>query len=255
MTPSAALREARRLVAGARRAVAFTGAGVSTASGIPDFRSPGGVWSRYRPVSIQEFLASDEARRRYWRYKAESFGAMAAARPNAAHAALAQLEAGDRLEGVITQNIDGLHQAAGSRRVIELHGTNRQVHCLTCRRSCPSDQIHARLQAGDEVPVCEECGGWLKPATVSFGQSLPHDVLEGAFALARQADLMLVLGSSLVVYPAAAIPEAAAAKGVDLVIVNREPTPLDGQAAAVLHGPVEELVPRLAGGLRAIGAR
>jgi NAD-dependent deacetylase len=246
-TTGPGIAEAQRLLAAARRAVAFTGAGISTGSGIPDFRSPGGVWTRYQPVSIQEFLADGEARRRYWQYKAESFTALAAARPNPGHAALAQMEAGGRLSGVITQNIDGLHQAAGSRRVIELHGTNREVRCLSCRRAYPTEEIHARLQAGDEVPVCA-CGGWLKPATISFGQSLPEEVLQAAFDLAGEADLMLVLGSSLLVYPAAAIPEAAASRGVGLIIVNREPTPLDAMADVVLHGPLEALLPRLQAG-------
>jgi NAD-dependent protein deacetylase/lipoamidase len=247
MSGQPALDVARRLLAGAQRAVAFTGAGVSTASGIPDFRSPGGVWSRYRPVPIQEFLASEEARRRYWRYKQESYAALAGARPNAAHAALARLEAEGRLRGVITQNVDGLHQAAGSRRVIELHGTNRRVECLECHVSFPADEIQARLEAGCRVPLCDACGGLLKPATVSFGQALRDDVLKDALTLARAADVLLVLGSSLQVYPAAGIPEAAAEEGADLLVVNRDPTPLDARAAVVLHGEVEDLLPSLVG--------
>ncbi len=239
----AVLDSARRLVRASRRAAAFTGAGVSTASGVSDFRSPGGIWSRYRPVTIQEFLASEEARRRYWLYKKETYAEVAAARPNAAHLALARLEAAGRLLGVITQNIDGLHQEAGSRRVLELHGTNRRVECLSCRRAYPAAEIQQRLLAGAAIPTCDSCGGLLKPATVSFGQSLPADVLAGAFELARTADLLLVLGSSLLVYPAAAIPEAAAEAGVPVLIVNREQTPLDHLAAVVLHGPVEEVLP------------
>jgi NAD-dependent deacetylase len=239
------IENARRLVAASRRAVAFTGAGVSTASGVPDFRSPGGIWSRYRPVTIQEFKASEEARRRYWLYKKETFAAFAQARPNPAHAALARFEAAGRLLGVITQNIDGLHQDAGSRKVVELHGTNRRFECLGCGRTGPAAEAQERLLAGEDVPTCRSCGAPLKAATISFGQALRPEVLEEAFALARAADLLIVLGSSLVVYPAAAIPEAAAAAGSPLIIINREPTPLDGLATVALQGDVERLLPAL----------
>jgi NAD-dependent protein deacetylase/lipoamidase len=239
------LRAAREALAASRRAVAFTGAGVSTASGVPDFRSPGGLWSRYQPVTIQEFVRSEEARRRYWQYKREAFADFARARPNAAHLALARLEQQGRLRGVITQNVDGLHQEAGSRNVLELHGTNRHVVCLSCQATCAAAAVQARLEAGCDIPECEACGGLLKPATVSFGQALPQDVLREAFALATSADVMLVLGSSLVVYPAASIPEAAAAAGAALVLVNREETPLDHLARVVLHGAVEEVLPEL----------
>jgi len=238
--------EAHRLLAASHRAVAFTGAGVSTASGVPDFRSPGGIWSRYQPVTIQEFLASDEARRSYWRYKKETYADFAAARPNAAHHALARLEGEGRLVGVITQNIDGLHQEAGSRTVLELHGTNRRVGCLECGRDYAAALIQDRLLAGCEVPTCDACGGILKTATVSFGQALPADVLAEAWRLATACDLLLVLGSSLVVQPAAALPEAAVAAGAALVIVNREATPLDRLAAHVLRGAVEEILPAMA---------
>ena len=239
------LAEARRLLAGSRCAVAFTGAGASTASGVPDFRSPGGIWSRYQPVALPEFLASEEARRRYWRYKKETYAAFAHARPNPAHAALARLESEGRLLGVITQNIDGLHQEAGSRRVVELHGTNRRWECLGCADTGPAAETQERLLAGEEAPTCRRCGGPLKAATISFGQALRPDVLEDAFALARAADLLLVVGSSLVVYPAAAIPEAVAARGAPLIILNREPTPLDGLATVVVRGEVERLLPGL----------
>lgn len=242
------LDAARRLLARSRRAVAFTGAGVSTASGVPDFRSPGGIWSRYRPVTIQEFRASADARRRYWVYKRETYADFAQARPNAAHAALARLEAEGRMLGVITQNIDGLHQDAGSRKVVELHGTNRRVECLGCGHSGPAAEAQERLLAGEDVPTCAGCGGPLKAATISFGQALRPEVLEEAFALAREADLLLVLGSSLVVYPAAAIPETVAAQGAPMIIVNREPTPLDGLAAVALRGEVERILPALVDG-------
>jgi NAD-dependent deacetylase len=239
------LREARRLLASSRSTVAFTGAGVSTASGVPDFRSPGGIWSRYQPVTIQEFVASEEARRSYWRYKKEAYRDFAAARPNPAHHALARLESEGHLAAVITQNIDGLHQEAGSRRVLELHGTNRRVGCLACGRSYAAALIQDRLDAGCEVPACDACGGFLKAATVSFGQPLPREVLAEAWRLATGCDLFLVLGSSLVVQPAAALPEAAAAVGAAVVIINREATPLDGLATRILRGAVEEILPRM----------
>jgi NAD-dependent deacetylase len=244
-TDGGRLGEAQRLLAASQNTVAFTGAGVSTASGVPDFRSPGGIWSRYQPVTIQEFVASDEARRRYWQYKKETYRDFAAARPNAAHHALARLEGEGRLAAVITQNIDGLHQDAGSRAVLELHGTNRRVACLACGRCYAAALIQDRLLAGCEVPTCDACGGMLKAATVSFGQPLARDVLAEAWRLARECDLLLVLGSSLVVQPAAALPEVAAAAGAAVVIVNREATPLDGLATHVLRGAVEEILPAL----------
>ena len=242
----ASFEEAARLLAASRRVVAFTGAGVSTASGVPDFRSPGGIWSRYQPVTIQEFVASDEARRTYWRYKKETYADFAAARPNPAHHALARMEERGRLLAVVTQNIDGLHQEAGNRVVVELHGTNRRVSCLSCVREYPAPLIQERLLGGCEVPTCDACGGVLKAATVSFGQALPREVWAEGWRWATSCDLLLVLGSSLVVHPAAALPEAAASAGAAVVIVNREPTPLDGLATHVLRGAVEEIVPALA---------
>jgi NAD-dependent deacetylase len=212
---------------------------------VPDFRSPGGIWTRYRPVPFDEFLKSEAARRRYWQYKKETYREFATARPNVVHEELAGLEAEGRLSAVITQNIDGLHQEAGSRRVLELHGTGRRVDCLACGKRYPAAEVHDRLVGGCDVPRCRSCDGLLKPATVSFGQALPADVLAEAFSLARECDLMLVLGSSLLVHPAASIPEEAVDAGAPLVIVNREPTPLDPRAAVVLQGPVEELLPAL----------
>ncbi len=241
-----ALERARELMAECGSAAAFTGAGVSTASGVPDFRSPGGIWSRYKPVPFQEFVLDPEARRRYWVYKKETYRDFADARPNPAHHALARMESAGRLRAVVTQNIDGLHQDAGSERVLELHGTNRRVVCIRCAAAWPAAEIQARLLEGCDVPTCDRCGGILKSATVSFGQALPADVLEESFHVAASVDLLLVLGSSLVVHPAAAIPMAAAQAGARLVIVNREPTPLDGLAEVVLREPLEEVLPALA---------
>lgn len=241
----ATLDRARAVLAAAESTAAFTGAGMSTASGVPDFRSPGGIWSRYKPVPFQEFVADPDARRRYWQYKKETYADFARARPNAGHRALAAMESAGRLRGVVTQNIDGLHQEAGSRLVLELHGTNRRVVCIRCAREWPAAEIQSRLLEGCEVPECDHCGGILKAATVSFGQALPADVLEASFHVATTVDVLLVLGSSLVVHPAASIPAAAAEAGARLVIVNREPTPLDGMAEVVLREPLEDVLPAL----------
>ncbi len=228
-----------------RRAVAFTGAGISTESGVPDFRSPGGIWSKYKPVMFQDFLASADARRQYWRMKKEGYWEMRRARPNAGHQALARLEAAGKLAAVITQNIDGLHQDAGSRRVVELHGTSRSVVCLQCEARCDPDAIQARLESGEEIPLCDRCGGALKSATVSFGQMLPQDVLSDAINLCRGANLVLAIGSSLVVEPAASLPLQAKRDGARLVILNGTETPLDGIADVVLREPIGESLARV----------
>jgi NAD-dependent deacetylase len=243
---AAGIARAAALLRGRRRAVALTGAGLSTASGIADFRSPGGIWSRYRPVTIQEFLASDEARRRYWAYKRDTYEEFAGAAPNAGHEALARLESNGVLTAVVTQNIDGLHQRAGSRRVLELHGTNLRVECLGCDREYDRAAIQKRLLAGEAVPRCGDCGGFLKPATVSFGQALPADVLAEAAELARTCGCLLALGSSLVVQPAAELPLVASRAGAALIVVNREPTPVDALADVVIHGDVSRVLPALA---------
>ena len=229
-----------RYLSESRRVVAFTGAGISTESGVADFRSPGGVWSKYQPVMFQDFLASAEARRQYWRMKKEGYWEMRRARPNAGHRALARLEAAGKLVAVITQNIDGLHQDAGSRRVVELHGTSRSVVCLQCAARFDPDAIQAQLESGEEIPLCDRCGGPVKPATVSFGQVLPEEVLSEAFQLATSADLMLAIGSSLVVEPAASLPLQAKRNGARLVILNKTETPLDPIADVVLCEPIGE---------------
>lgn len=224
----------------ATRGVAFTGAGISTESGIPDFRSPGGVWSRHRPVMYQDFLADPAERRRYWQIRKESIPGFLAARPNAGHLALAKLEAQGRLRAVITQNIDELHQRAGSRRVLEIHGTAMRVHCLACDKRWTCEQIQARLDAGEEEITCDACGGLVKSMTVSFGQELPADVWQESMQLCRSCDVFLALGSSLVVYPAAQLPEAARQHGAKLIIINRDPTPMDESADLVIHASIGE---------------
>ncbi len=222
-------------LASAHSAVALTGAGISTESGIPDFRSPGGVWSKYRTVMFNEFLESADGRYEYWRQKVEMHREFGPAQPNAGHRVLAAWEAAGRLRGVVTQNIDGLHQLAGSRRVLELHGTARQAACLDCQARFDIEPFIAQFLAEDCVPPCPTCGGRLKHATISFGQMLPPAVLMEALQWARQCDLLLAIGSSLLVTPAADIPRAAKQHGAKLVIINRDPTPLDGIADVVIR--------------------
>ncbi|MFH1419991.1 MAG: Sir2 family NAD-dependent protein deacetylase [Planctomycetota bacterium] len=223
-----------------RRGVAFTGAGISTESGIADFRSPGGVWSRHQPVMYQDFLTDPEERMRYWLIRKESVPQFMSAEPNAGHLALAKLEAEGHFQAVVTQNIDELHQRAGSKRVLEVHGTAMQVHCLSCDKRYSAEEIQARLEAGDEAPVCDDCEGILKSMTVSFGQDLPQDVWAESVALSEDCDLFLAMGTSLVVHPAARLPQVARESGARLVIVNRDPTPLDGIADLALHAPIGE---------------
>ena len=222
----------------AKAGIVFTGAGMSTESGISDFRSPGGVWSRHKPVYFQEFVASREARLAHWRMKREAHVEFAAATPNEGHRVIARWQAAQRVQTVITQNIDGLHQEAGCTGVLELHGTAREVACIECDKRWPAEEGFARFDQLQDVPTCDRCGGWLKTATVSFGQALPEEVLAAAFARAEECDLFLAIGSSLVVQPAALLPAAAAQANAFLVIINRDPTPLDDQANVVIREPI-----------------
>jgi NAD-dependent deacetylase len=240
MTPTAptTIQRVARWLGEARRAIVFTGAGMSTESGIPDFRSPGGVWSRNRPVYYDEFLASAEARFEYWRQKADAADDFQRAQPNAGHLTIAAWEQAGRVTAVITQNIDGLHQQAGSRRVLELHGTARWITCVDCGQRFEPVPLIEEFRARQAVPPCPACGGRLKSATISFGQALPAEVLEESVALAQSSDLFLAIGSSLVVHPAAGLPEIARRGGARLVIINREPTDLDSAADAVIREPI-----------------
>ncbi len=219
-------------------AVVFTGAGMSTESGIPDFRSPGGIWAMSQPVYFDEFLASAAARYEYWRQKAVSHQDFATSLPNQGHRVLAKWEQEGRLRGVITQNIDGLHQDAGSRKVLELHGTARWIACLDCGDRQEAGPLVERFLQEDAVPECALCGGLLKHATVSFGQMLPEDVLAESIELSRSADLFLAMGSSLVVSPANGLPSLVKQAGGRLVIINRDPTPLDRLADVVIHDAI-----------------
>jgi NAD-dependent deacetylase len=222
-------------------AVAFTGAGASTESGIPDFRSPGGVWTKYRTVYFDEFLASAEARHEYWRQKSEAHADFAKAKPNRGHQALARWESLGRLAGVITQNIDGLHQRAGSRHVLELHGTALEISCLDCRQRYDAGPMVEQFLARQAVPECPACGSSLmKHATISFGQALAPNVLQTAYAWAKRSRLFMAIGSSLVVEPAASLPRKAKEYGARLVIINRDPTPQDALADLVIRRPIGE---------------
>jgi NAD-dependent deacetylase len=230
------------LIAQARRAVVFTGAGISTESGIPDFRSPGGIWTRMAPIDFADFLASEEARRETWRRRFAMEETFRAAAPNLGHRAVAELVRRGKAAAVITQNIDGLHQASGipPERVIELHGNTAYAHCLDCARRYELDVIRAAFERDETAPFCEDCGGWVKTATISFGQAMPPAAIRRAETETIAGDLFIVAGSSLVVYPAATFPELAKRHGAKLVIVNREPTPLDALADLVLRRAIGE---------------
>ena len=233
----------------ARSVAAFTGAGISTESGISDFRSPGGIWDRYRIVPYQEFLSSQEARIEYWRMKRALFNEMKGAQPNKAHAALAELEKKGKLHCLITQNIDGLHQDAGSSRVIEIHGTNRKAVCLNCERTWPIKEIQARLEAGEPDPKCDSCGGLTKPATISFGQAMPEREMTLAFECATRSELFIMVGSSLQVEPAASLPRQAAASGAKLIFINRTETPWDHIATLLFRETAGEVLSAILNGV------
>jgi NAD-dependent deacetylase len=230
-----------RMLGEARRVVLFTGAGISTESGIPDFRSPGGMWTRNAPIDFSAFMRSDEARRETWRRRFDMDSVLRAAQPNRGHRAVAQLIADGRASSVITQNIDGLHQASGvpTQQVIELHGNTTYAHCLNCGQRFEIDELRVDFERDNIVPHCA-CGGYVKSATVSFGQAMPPLAMQRAEAETLACDLFIVLGSSLVVYPAAAFPELAKRAGAALVILNRDPTGLDGIADLVLNRAIGE---------------
>lgn len=230
----------------AERVLIVTGAGLSTASGIPDFRGPNGVWTRRRPVYYDDFMASEPARIEYWDFKLETWQVYRSAAPNRAHHAIVDLERAGKIRAVVTQNVDGLHSIAGTSPdlLVELHGTDRLVECQTCGATTDPTPHFASFETTRRPPRCA-CGGLLKPATISFGQSLrPRDV-ERAESAAADADLVVALGSTLSVYPAAAVPLLAAARGVPYAIVNRGPTDHDGHPSVTLRleGDVTEIVP------------
>jgi NAD-dependent deacetylase len=236
------------LLSGARSTVAFTGAGISAESGIPVYRGEGGLWTKFDPYKVAHIDTFRADPAQYWSYSLQH--RRTDAQPNAAHRALAELERQGRLSGVITQNTDGLHQKAGSETVIELHGSSHAVLCLDCGQRFPRVDID-RLNREQCPPRCPACDGrFLKPTVVMFGEALPSDALLDAQTLAIAADLMLIVGSSLQVYPAAGIPRMAREAGARLCIINAEPTPFDGLASVVMHGKAGEILPEIVARLR-----
>ena len=238
-----------RLIAEAKRVVVFTGAGISTESGIPDFRSPGGIWTQMAPIYFDEFLASEEARRETWRRRFAMEDIFKAAEPNRGHRAVDALARRGKVAAVITQNIDGLHEASGIPRdkIIELHGNTTYATCLDCGQRYEIADLRASFERDGTVPPCDKCLGHVKTATVSFGQAMPVPAMQRAEQETLMADLFIVLGSSLVVYPAAGFPQLAKHNGAALVIVNREPTGLDPIADLVLHTPIGDTMARRSG--------
>lgn len=244
---SAELEDLVEYLRKARRIMIFTGAGISTESGIPDFRGPNGVWTRRRPVYYQDFMSSEAARIEHWDYKLEAWPVFRAARPNAVHRAIVQLETAGKVLAILTQNIDGLHALAGSdrTRLVELHGTNLLVECQTCHWRGDPEPHFEKFRIHRKPPICD-CGGYLKPATISFGQSLDPLVLGRASEAARTADLVVALGSTLSVHPAASFPLLAANRGTPYVIINRGATDHDARPCVSLRleGEVTELFPK-----------
>ncbi len=243
---------AQQLVKGGRNVV-FTGAGISTESGIPDFRSKGGIWDKYRPVYFDEFMSSKDARIEYWKQKAELYPDLVNARPNPAHMSVAGLYETGLIEAVITQNIDGLHQESGipDENVIELHGNTLRARCVTCGKAASLHEIHRRIEKGDLAPECE-CGGYIKSDTISFGQAMPEDELERATELARNSDFFMVVGSTLLVHPAAAMPAHAKENGSFLVIVNLSETPYDNVSDVLIRGKAGAVLPEISKEVRCL---
>ncbi|MCV0427552.1 MAG: Sir2 family NAD-dependent protein deacetylase [Roseibium sp.] len=246
MTIITCLNEAREFVqqiskGRKRRTVALTGAGISTDSGIPDFRSPGGIWSKRQPVQYQDFVEFEESRLEDWDRRFEMLDFFRKARPNEAHKALTALAENDRLDLLVTQNVDGMHQASGfpEDRLIEIHGNSTYATCLSCDQHAKLEDQRPTVEAG-RSPRCSRCGGLLKAAVISFGQQMPEEDLLKAAVAAEECDLFLVLGSSLVVQPAAHLPVMAVQAGAELVILNREDTPLDSIASTVIRTPLAQ---------------
>ena len=232
------------MIKGAQKILVFTGAGLSTESGIPDFRSPGGVWDKYDPSDFyfQKIISNEKSREKYWQMSTEFYDTMKDALPNPAHLAIKTLEEIGKLLAVVTQNIDHLHHKAGNSpdKIIELHGTAFSVSCLSCGKKYDRDEIQERIESGVKIPYCDDCSGILKPDTISFGQAMPEDKVTQANMYANECDICIVLGSSLVVYPAASVPVHAVQNGAKLIIINRDETPIDYQADLVIHESVSK---------------
>ena len=239
----------RRWIDEAQRVVVLTGAGISTESGIPDFRGPKGLWTQNpeaeKMATIQNYLADPEVRKRSWRHRLEPSNWRA--EPNAGHAALVELERRGKLHTLITQNVDGLHQTAGSSRdrMVQIHGTMQEFICMGCEEGGPIERVLDRVRGGDEDPACQDCGGILKTATISFGQALVARDLQRAFDAAAACDLILAVGTTLSVYPIAGVVPEAQQNGARVVILNAEPTEMDAIADAVIRGQIGQVLPRL----------
>jgi len=238
------IEQLKRFIEQSHQIVVFTGAGISTESGVSDYRSQGGVWQRFQPVTIQEFVADEDKRKLYWQRKLSLFEENKNAKPNNGHKAIVELERQGKLRALITQNIDGLHQAAGTspEKILELHGTALEVICLSCSDNHPWDYAYERLKNGEEALICEKCQGLLKPNTISFGQTLDTHVLDQSFKHVSQCDMMLALGSSLVVEPAASMPRMAKESGAVLAIITQSETPLDHLADLKIEDSIGEIL-------------
>ncbi len=236
------IRQFQELIDRSNRIVFFTGAGISTESGIPDFRSPGGLWEQNRPIDFSEFVASADARKEAWRRKFAMDAVMTAARPNDGHNAIAALYQQGKVPAVITQNIDGLHQMSGVKEedVVELHGNTTYAKCLDCHKKMSLEAVKKVFAKNETLPTCSVCGGIVKTATISFGQAMPVVEMRRAEKEAIECDLFIAIGSSLVVYPAAEIPVVARHHGAELVILNREATPLDPYATLTINREIGE---------------
>ena len=241
------LEQARIWIKRAQSITGFTGAGISTESGIPDFRSPNGVWARNRTIDFDEFIHNQSSRIEAWRQKVSIWQEIRTAEPNSGHVAFVELERLGKLKSLITQNIDGLHQRSGlsAKMIFELHGNTLEVVCLSCKDRLSMDEAVRRITAGKQAPLCHHCGGILKTATVSFGQAMPHDVVRKAGNAAVSCELFLAVGSSLVVHPAAGLPLMAKRAGAKLIIVNRTATPLDKIANLVVNDEIGEALPKM----------
>jgi NAD-dependent deacetylase len=245
---------ARRMMPGGN--VLFTGAGISTESGIPDYRSQGGLWEKFRPIYFQEFMSSKSARIEYWQRKTQLYPRLMKARPNAAHMAIARLHEMGLVEAVITQNVDGLHQESGlpEGKVIELHGNTRRVRCMDCGETFGAREVQERIEAGDLAPECP-CGGYLKSDTISFGQPMPEAALERATELSQGCRVFVVVGSTLVVQPAALMPSHAKRNGAFLVIINLSETPYDELCDVLIRAMAGQVLPHIVASLEGLWVR
>ena len=228
--------------------VVFTGAGISTESGIPDYRSQGGIWDKFKPVYFDEFMSSEESRIRYWEQRLDMEKSLSVAKPNKGHMSIAKLHELGILKALITQNIDGLHEASGipKEKIIELHGNTRRVRCMSCKKLISWEKAQAMIDAGDKAPVCS-CGGFLKPDTVSFGQAMPIEETQRAATLSSKSDVFIVVGSTLLVQPAALMPEYAKNSGAFLVIINLSETPYDKMCDVLIRGKAGDVLKKIMG--------